>query len=111
MRSGWKKGDWLVIDEESGVVTYASRTRKDFKGNIVRKRWADAEQPQDFIKAKSDPYPLPFSNSPDNNQTIANFVPVYVGNTTVPTFPYGVANHLYDPGIGEMQIGYNFFVR
>lgn len=110
MRSGYKKGDWLVIDEESGVTTYASRTRKDFAGNIVRKRWADAEQPQDFIKAKSDPYPLPFYTAGNPSFTIGNFVPVFVGDTTVRTMP-GPANHLFQPGIGTMQIGYNFFVR
>lgn len=115
MRNGWKSGDWLVIDEESGMTRYASEVRRDWKGLYVTKAYADDEQPQDFIKPLSDPRPLPFYAMPFTEFDLANFVPIFIGETTLltprVTPDAGAAFHLYDPGIGEMEVDYSFFVR
>jgi hypothetical protein len=115
LRKGWKRGDWLIIDEESGVTKYASQVRRDWKGLYVSKQYADDEQPQDFIKPLDDPRPLPFYAMPDTNFDLNNFLPVFIGLTSArtPTITptAGAAAHIYDPGIGDMEIGYDFFVR
>jgi hypothetical protein len=115
MRSGWKSGDWLVIDQESGVTKYASQVAKDWKGLYVTKEWADEEQPQDFVKPLDDPIPLPFYSPPNTTFDVCNYLPVYIGLTNIPTPRTGpnagAAAHLYDLGIGEMVIGCSFFVR
>lgn len=104
IRNSWKSGDWLIIDEESGVTRYASEVRKDFRGLYVTKTYADDEQPQDFIKALDDPRPVPYSNQPDRDWDICVMLPPSIGETHVPT-PKGPADHLFVYGIGEMIIG------
>ena len=110
-RKSWKKGDWLVIDEESGITRYASQVRRDWKGLYVTNRYADEEQEQDFIKPMQDPQPVAFTALPDRNFEICNCLPRYVGATTVPYTSVGAATHLFQvDGIGDMSIGCSFVV-
>lgn len=119
-RRGWKRGDWLVRDEESGFTEYASKVRRDYYGKLTRD--PDPRHPQDFIKAKADP----FINEPQappeySYNTSAYNLGDYVGGTTVVS-PYGPADHLFrvqtfsqggggsPAGIGEMVIGSSFIV-
>jgi hypothetical protein len=118
-RRGWKRGDWLVRDEESGFTEYASNMRRDYYGVLKRKDQNDYAHPQDFIRAKNDPY----INEPLNNPLLVYDTSAYnlgdfVGVTTVPS-PVGPATHIYnpnyfsqsDPGLGDMEIGTSFQVR
>lgn len=95
-RNGWRKGDWLVVDEESGITRYASQVRQDWKGVYVTRRFSDDEQPQDFVRPLDDPGPLPFMVVPDRTVSICNVVPLYVGNTNILTNLQFAAAHLYE---------------
>jgi hypothetical protein len=109
-RNRWKKGDWLIIDQESGVTRYASEVIQDWKGLYVTERYADSEQPQDFVRALDDPKPVPFASLPDTNFDVCNVLPYYIGNTRVKNPTNGPADHLYRYGIGEAKIGCSFIV-
>lgn len=91
----YRKGDYLIVDEESGLITYGSRVRKDFKGALVDKRYADHEQPQNFIRGKGDPYPLKDIHPLNHVVTASIFTPYYVGRTNVRTNTFGAAYHLF----------------
>lgn len=108
-RRGWKKGDWLVKDEESGFTEYASRVERDYYGVLKLKEQGDRLHPQMFIKAKDDPHVVPFISEPLRSYTTEPTVEFYIDNTTIePAF--GPASHLFYPGIGDAVIEYNFFV-
>ena len=109
-RNRWKKGDWLVVDQESGITTYASKVKEDWQGLLVRDRYADMEQPQDFIRPADDPRPVPFESQPDRDFDACVVIPYYVGRTNVRTSTFSPAYHLYTPGIGEAEIGCTFIV-
>lgn len=94
LRNRWKKGEFLIIDSESGMTRYSSQVRKDYTGEMVTRRYSDDEQPQDFIRAADDPYPIPFSNPGLSDFQVSTCLPKVVGDTTVPT-PFGPANHLF----------------
>lgn len=110
-RNRWKKGDWLVIDEESGMTRYASQVMQDYRGLYVTQKYADYEHPQDYVRALNDPIPVPFTNMPDDDFHFCNAVKYYVGETSVRTAIDFPAFHLYNPGIGEMEIGCSFVVH
>ena len=118
-RRGWKRGDWLVRDEESGLVEYASNVGRDYYGILKRKDQMDSMHPQSFITAKRDPY----INSPQATpqyiyDTSAYNVSAFVYGTNIPT-PVGPATHLFltqvvagaDNAIPNMTIGGDFVVR
>lgn len=116
-RGGWKRGDWLVRDEESGFTEYASKTRRDYYGKLTKN--PDPAHPQDFIRAKNDPFIGDLQNPPIYVYDLSAYnLGNFVGVTTVPA-PIGPATHLFnpsiaqpsDPGIGEMEIGTTFVVR
>lgn len=116
MRRGWKRGDWLVRDEESGLTTYASKVRRDYYGVLTSD--PDPLHPQDFIRAGSDPYISDPQNPPSYiYDTSALNLGDFVGITSVPA-PMGPATHLFnpsiigsDPGLGSMTIGQDFVIR
>ncbi len=93
-RNRWKKGEFLIIDSESGMTRYSGQVKKDYTGERVTKRWADYEQPQDFIRPNDDPRPVPFANPGLSDFQVGNCLPIDVGATTRPT-PFGPANHLF----------------
>lgn len=114
---GWRRGDWLVRDEESGFTEYASEVTRDYYGVLTKN--PDRAHPQDFIRAKEDPYISEPLNNPDYvYDTSALNLGTFVGLTSVPA-PVGPATHIFnpsiaqgsDPGIGMMTIGQNFTVR
>lgn len=94
LRNRWKKGAFLIIDSESGMTRYSDQVRKDYTGEMVTKRWADYEQPQDFIKPSDDPRPIPFSNPGLSDFDVHTCTPPFVGNTSVVT-PFGSVNHMF----------------
>lgn len=110
-RKNWRSGKWVIQDEESGIVTYSDQVVKDYRGFYVRKQYADREHPQDFIKALSDPEPLPFSNPFYRAGHICNYSPVFIGNTSVTAMRDGPADHIFEAsGIGDMEIGCSFII-
>lgn len=109
-RSGWKRGDWLVKDEESGFTTYGSKVAYDYYGVLKLKEQADPAHPQDFIRAKEDPYPVYPVSEPFRDFNLTESVVGFdVGTTTIDT-PDGPALHLFRPGIGDAILEYDFFV-
>ena len=94
MRNGWKKGEFLIIDSESGMTRYSDEVMRDYTGEMVTKRYADFEQPQDFVRPSKDPRPIPFANPGLQSFQVSASAPSFVGNTSVPT-KYGVATHLF----------------
>lgn len=109
-RSGWKRGDWLVKDEESGFTTYGSQVAYDYYGVLKLKAQGDKAHPQMFVKAKGDPYPVYPANQPLRNFNLTESVVGFdVGETTIDT-PDGPALHLFRPGINSAILEYDFFV-
>ena len=94
MRNRWKKGRYLIIDAESGMTRYSDEVVQDYTGVYVTKRYADYEQPQDFVKAEKDPRPIPYANPGVSDFEVNTSAPAFVGNTTVPT-KTGAASHLF----------------
>lgn len=110
-RRGWKKGDWLVKDAESGFTTYGSKVAYDYYGVLKLKKQADPAHPQDFIRAKDDPYPIYPVNPPDRDYDLTDStIGFFVGNTNISIPTDGAALHLYRPALGDARIEYDFFV-
>jgi hypothetical protein len=111
VRNRYRKGDWLVRDDITGDIVYASETVEDWRGFRVHRKDADERNMQEFVRAYADPYPLPFvrpdNGMPENNECFVEFI----GNTNVPSPTNSPASHLFDLGIGEMVIGTSFCVR
>jgi hypothetical protein len=93
-RNRLKVGDWLIIDEESGVTRYASEVRQDWRGLYVTDRYADPEHPQDFIRAFGDTEAVPYTNPPSEAITVNNSASNFVGQSGV-SAPRGPFWHIY----------------
>lgn len=96
-RNGWRSGDHLVQDEESGRVIYASRAREDWRGLIVDKRYADKEHPQYFVEPGEDPYPVEMVSRIPDTLTLKTSAPTTAGRNTGVVSPRGAAYHLFTP--------------
>lgn len=109
-RRGWKKGDWLVKDEESGFTIYGTKAAYDYYGVLKDKKQGDRLHPQDFVAAEGDPYPVYPTSEPlrdyDLDESVIGFD---IGTTTVDT-PDGPALHLFRPGVNNAIIEYDLFV-
>lgn len=108
-RRGWKKGDWLVKDEESGFTEYASRVERDYWGVLKLKEQGDRLHPQMFVKAKEDPHAVPFISPPNRSYDATENTQFFIGDTSIEQ-PRGAGFHIAYPGIGSAGIEYNFFV-
>jgi hypothetical protein len=109
-RRGWKKGDWLVKDEESGFTEYGSRVAYDYYGVLKLKKQGDHLHPQDFIKPKDDPYPVtPVSEPLRDFQLDESTIGFFVDSTSIET-PQGAALHLFRPGVDFAKLEYDLFV-
>jgi len=64
-RNRWRRGKWLVRDDESGFVEYSDRVVRRWDGLYVRKDQDEPIDPQWFIQADSDPKPVPFVRPDD----------------------------------------------
>ena len=94
IRNRWNKGRFLIIDSESGMTRYSDKVTQDYTGEMITRRYADYEQPQDFIRPSDDPLPIPYSNPGVQDFTIDVSASAFVGNTSVPT-KNGPATHLF----------------
>ena len=105
-RSGWKRGDWLVIDEESGVTRYASQVDSDFRGLYVTRDYNDEEQPQNFVRPLDDPIELPFTSLPNRNFTVCNAIPFFIGRTSIRSDITGIGSNYFAPQpVGSAEVG------
>jgi hypothetical protein len=119
-RRGWKRGDWLVRDEESGFIEYASNVGRDYYGVLKRKDQMDKVHPQTFVKAGRDvQISYPQASPSITYNTSAYDVSAFVYGTNIPT-AIGPAAHVVvpeiiiepsDPAIPDMAIGSDFVVR
>jgi len=110
-RRNFKSGQWLVQDEESGVVRYSGDIVRDYIGRLITKQYADDEHPQNFVKGLNDPRPLPFMNPIPVTSHICNYESVFIGNTSVTARRNGPADHLFEAsGVGDMSIGCSFII-
>jgi len=110
IRNRHKVGDHLAVCDESGIVDYASRMVKRWDGAFVRKQAFETRHPQDFIRAKKDPYPLKVTRPEPPVARPFLGVPPTIGKTNIPTPISGPGARLYGDGIGVMQIGTSFVV-
>jgi hypothetical protein len=108
-RNRWRRGKWLVQDDESGFVHYSDQVVRRWDGLYVRKDQDEPIDPQWFITSENDPAPLPFvrpeaaagpacktARAYDNNSRPLKLFPgysLYVGSS-----------------IGTMEIGCSFIV-
>lgn len=108
-----KLGDYLMVDDYSGFVEYASKLKRDYWGSYAKRPMK--RNLQEIATPYSDPQPVPNYRGPDY-ETItpcqANVAPVFVGNTNVKTNTNNAAAQALDlfPGVGDMEIGCNFRV-
>lgn len=110
-RRGWKRGDHLVRDAESGFTEYASNCATDAYGVYKRKDQLDSRHPQEFIKARKDPYPVyPVVPPLRSYDLSSSLIGTTVGTTSVPVIT-SPASHLFTQGIGRMIIEYDFIVQ
>lgn len=91
----FKPGDYLVIDQESGLTEYASDCGYDWNGVLKRKDQFDGEHPiYRFRNYDREKYPSMIN--PDITVTAySNIKPSFIGNTSV-SAPPGPADHLFD---------------
>lgn len=59
-RNRWRRGQWLVRDDESGFVHYADQVVRRWDGMYVRKDQDEPIDPQWFITSENDPTNVPF---------------------------------------------------
>ena len=111
VRNRHRIGDWLVLDDESGRVHYASECRYVWDGSLRHHTQFETRQPQEFVKAKNDPIALTKIRPEPAFKKIDNVVFISVGETGVATKTNGPAAHLFsvelagdDAGIGTMEI-------
>lgn len=112
-RNRHRIGVHLVKDDESDIVYYSDEVATDYDGSVKHRSQIEGRHPQDFVRAKGDPYPVsPIRPDPDyiyTNEDLA--MPLLVGNTDIAT-KVGPATHLFRVisgdviliGIGEMII-------
>ena len=106
---GYKSGDYLVQDDLTGRTIYASQALKDYRGNVVSKKSYLEQNPQDFVKVIPESQP----NDPVRPKNVVSPLVLYsdvIGDTNIRKAK-GPATHLFDKGVGEMEIGVTFYVR
>lgn len=109
IRNSHRVGDFLRIDEESGMVHYASETQRVWDGTYRHHSQFETRQPQEFVRAGNDPRAL---SDVRPHSKLASPTPrgVFIGSTTV-RIPTGPGSHLYIEAIGSAKIGSTFIVR
>ena len=57
-RNTWRSGDYLAVDDESGLTHYASEMARDWDGTWKHKDNLDGRHPQLDVKSRRDPIAL-----------------------------------------------------
>ncbi len=109
-RNTWRVGDYLMHDDESGLVHYKSEMLKIWDGTWRHHTNFETRQPQEFVRARNDPKALRHIRPEPDVAKACSVRPILVGGTSFAA-PQGPASHLFDPGIGDMEVGCTFIVR
>lgn len=109
MKSSYRPGDYLMHCDITGREFFASKAKKDYRGNYVAPNAYLKRNPQDFARPLNDGTAVPIIRENTPNSPLLLY-PETIGATTRPT-PVGPASHLFNAGIGDMVIGATFIVR
>jgi hypothetical protein len=120
IRNAHKVGDYLMTDDESGIVYYASEMVKRWDGQFVHKSQNEFRHPQEFVKALNDPRALR-DIRPDGgcggcdcadcaDCGTACPLPCYIGETNIPFPTNSPGARALQQGVGEASIGATFRV-
>ena len=107
-RNRWRRGKWLVRDDESGFVEYSDRVVRRWDGLYVRKDQDEPIDPQWFIQADSDPKPVPFVRPDELAPQVCLTSPPYLNNVPAPASPG--TSVFVGTSIGKMEIECSFTV-
>ena len=111
VRHRHRLGDYLMRDDESGEVRYRSELIKRWDGLWVQRKGYETRQPQEFVRAKKDPYSLRHVRPDELVALPYTGLEVTIGESTVPFPPNNAAAHLFDFGLGQMRVGFSWIVR
>ena len=89
---GYRPGDFYRICERTGFKVYASQTRKEWTGRIVRKESFEQRHPQDFVRGVKD---RQIVTDPRPEPTVDNFIGPLTTTLTVAA-PAGALNLTVD---------------
>ncbi len=112
IRNRHKIGSYLMRDDESGFVEYRENMRMIWDGTWRHKSQFETRQPQEFVRALSDPKALRHIRPEGLVEPPTTTTSTTVGGTSVLT-PIGPAWHIFNEGappaagtgIGSMIIG------
>ena len=104
IRNEWRVGDFLVVDDESGLVTYASETAKLWDGSIRHIDSFETRQPQEFVRAPKENAPLKDTRPEALTSAASESQPLYIGTTSILFPTASPASHIFRRGIGWMVI-------
>ena len=90
----FKPGDYLIVDEISGLEIWASDAGYDWDGSIRHKDNIDGKHPDYFYKHYIQEQQPDMINIPVVVTAYSNVKPSTIGNTTV-SAPPGPADHLF----------------
>lgn len=108
-RNRWRRGQWLVRDDESGFVHYADQVVRRWDGMYVRKDQDEPIDPQWFITAESDPTNVPFVRPDQPAGPACKTGPCYdPARKPIKNFP-GYSLYI-GSSIGSMEIECSFIV-
>lgn len=103
IRRRHRVGRHLVTDDESGIVYYDDQVQEVWDGTI-RKHYED-RHPQEFVRAGNDPYAVEDTRPVADVAKPCNVAPVLVGGTSIQAKTNGPAVHLFQPGVGDAEVG------
>ena len=104
IRNTHRVGDYLMVDDESGLTHYASEMVQIWDGSWRHHSNAETRHPQEFVRARNDPKPLRHVRPDGFSPSIDNTFDLVIGETNVPMRLDGPAAHLFQPGIGKLEI-------
>lgn len=108
-RNNWKRGDHLVVDDETGFVEYASNMVRRWDGAIVRRDQDEPIEPQWFIRSRPDPRPVSPVRTEPRPSAACETIPPYDASGGLR--PISAATHLFvGASIGTMEIECSFMV-
>ena len=110
IRNRIRPGDYLMVDDLSGTTHYASEMVRNWDGAWVHHSKYEMRNPQEFVRSRKEEQPR-VVRPDDPTAEAANAIGVFIGLTTIRVPTNNAAAHLYDPGIGDMEVGLNFVVR
>lgn len=103
IRNTHRVGDYLMRDDESGLIHYRSDMVKRWDGLWVHKTQFETRHPQEFVRARNDPKALRNVRPEDLAASPVNCISGGTGETSVRP-PDGPASHLFRAGIGKMVV-------